>query len=55
VPLYKTIANINIDGIALFDNFKSIIGVGAEFSTLTDFLDDVAHSRHIIFKFRLFT
>lgn len=34
VPLYKTIANINIDGIAVFDRFKSIIGIGAEYSTL---------------------
>ena len=47
VPLYKTIANINIDGIALFDNFKSIIGVGAEFSLLTDFLDDVALENNV--------
>ena len=42
MPLYKTVANINIDGVALFDNFKSIIGVGAEYSTLTDFLNEVA-------------
>jgi hypothetical protein len=43
-PLYKTIANINIDGLAFIDNFTSIIAVGAEFSSLeniTDtFLDD---------------
>ncbi len=34
VPLYKTIANINIDGIAFFRDFQSIIGVGSEYSTL---------------------
>ena len=34
-PLYKTIADINIDGIALFDEFKSIIGIGSEYSTLS--------------------
>jgi hypothetical protein len=38
VPLYKTIANVNIDGIALFDTFKSIIGVGKEYSDLEDVL-----------------
>ncbi|MCK9408244.1 MAG: M20/M25/M40 family metallo-hydrolase [Bacteriovoracaceae bacterium] len=34
VPLHKTIANINIDGISLFENIHSVIGVGAELSTL---------------------
>lgn len=38
VPLHKTIANINIDGIASFDKFKSIVGIGKEYSTLEDFL-----------------
>jgi len=38
VPLYKTIANINIDGIAFFRDFQSLVGVGSEFSTLKDFL-----------------
>lgn len=33
-PLYKTIANVNIDGIAFFRDFRSIIGVGSEFSSL---------------------
>jgi len=33
-PLYKTIANINIDGISVFDEINDIIGVGAEFSSL---------------------
>ncbi len=42
VPLYKTVANINIDGVASFDNFKSIIGVGREFSTLSDYLNQTA-------------
>ena len=38
VPLYKTIADINIDGLAFYDKFKSVIGVGSEYSTLKDFL-----------------
>ncbi|RPI74142.1 MAG: M28 family peptidase, partial [Ignavibacteriales bacterium] len=42
VPLYKTVANINMDGIALYDNFKSIIGVGSEYSTLDNFLLEAA-------------
>ncbi len=43
VPLYKTIANLNIDGIALFDDFKSIIGVGKEYSSLGLVFDSVAN------------
>ena len=42
VPLYKTVANLNIDGISLFDSVKSIIGVGAEYSTLSTFLSKTA-------------
>ncbi|MCK9280001.1 MAG: M28 family peptidase [Melioribacteraceae bacterium] len=38
IPLYKTIANVNIDGIAAFDKFKSVVGVGSNFSTLEEFL-----------------
>lgn len=38
VPLYKTIADINLDGIALFDSLNSVVGLGKEFSTLGDFL-----------------
>ncbi len=36
VPLHKSIANVNVDGIALFDTFNDIVGVGGEFSTLSD-------------------
>jgi hypothetical protein len=38
VPLYKTIANVNIDGIAMFKDFESIVGIGTEFSTLESWL-----------------
>jgi hypothetical protein len=41
-PLYKTIANINIDGIAMFDTFNEIVGIGAELSTLESMLEDVS-------------
>ncbi len=46
-PLYKTIADINIDGIALFDEFKSIIGIGSEYSTLSEFLEQTAESNNV--------
>jgi Zn-dependent M28 family amino/carboxypeptidase len=42
-PLYKTIANINIDGIAFIDEFKSIIGIGAEYSELKNQLITTAN------------
>jgi hypothetical protein len=42
VPLYKTIANINIDGVAMFKDFQSIVGVGMEYSTLDNFLYETA-------------
>jgi len=42
VPLYKTVANINIDGIASFDRFKSVVGIGNEYSTLDKFLEKTA-------------
>ncbi len=34
MPLYKTIANVNVDGLAMFDTFNDVVGVGAELSTL---------------------
>lgn len=47
VPLYKTVANINIDGIASFDNFNSIIGIGEEYSSLSLFLKEIAMERNL--------
>ncbi len=41
VPLYKTIANINIDGAALFEEFKDIVAIGSEYSTLESDLKTV--------------
>jgi hypothetical protein len=39
VPLYQTSANINIDGLAIFDEFEDVVGVGGELSTMgTDLL-----------------
>ena len=42
VPLYKTIANINIDGIAMFKDFKSLVAVGIQYSTLDVYLKQTA-------------
>lgn len=42
VPLHKTIANINIDGIALFRDFQGIVPVGAKYSTLDENLKQTA-------------
>jgi hypothetical protein len=42
IPLYKTVAGINIDGMAMFDRFKNVIGIGAELSTLGEHLKQVA-------------
>jgi hypothetical protein len=38
-PLYKSVANINIDGVAFLDEFNSIIGVGSELSNLDNYLN----------------
>ncbi len=42
VPLHKTIAAINIDGLAILDKFKSITGIGSEHSTLDNTLRTIA-------------
>ncbi|BDQ01834.1 M28 family peptidase [Ignavibacterium sp.] len=46
-PLYKTIANVNIDGIAFFRDFESVIGVGSEYSSLKNNLSETAERYQI--------
>ncbi|MCF8241264.1 MAG: M28 family peptidase [Melioribacteraceae bacterium] len=41
-PLYKTVANINVDGVALWDNFKSIVALGENYSTIQSFVYETA-------------
>lgn len=41
-PLYRTIANINVDGLAMFDTFNDAVGIGAEYSTLGETLSEVS-------------
>lgn len=48
VPLHKTIANINIDGISLFEKIRSVIGVGAELSTLGAMLHESVQSQQLL-------
>jgi hypothetical protein len=38
-PLYKTVANLNIDGLAFIDKFKSVVLVGEELSNLREFAE----------------
>ena len=33
-PLYKTMANINIDGLAMFDTFRDVVAIGSKLSSL---------------------
>ena len=42
VPLYKTDAALNIDGIAIIDEFNTITGIGSELSTLGSLLEETA-------------
>jgi len=44
-PLYKTVAAINVDGIAAFEEFTDIVGIGAELSSLKNDLLNVAASQ----------
>ncbi len=47
VPLHKTIANINIDGLAFLDKIKSIIAIGSEYSSFDDFLIKAADLNNV--------
>jgi Zn-dependent M28 family amino/carboxypeptidase len=47
VPKYKTIANINIDGVPFIDEFNSIIGVGANYSNFRKYLQNAGQKMNI--------
>lgn len=42
VPLFRTIACLNIDGLAIIDRFNDVVGVGTEYSTLKEHLARVS-------------
>lgn len=48
VPLSKTIANINVDGLAFIDKFRSIIPIGGNYSNIGDIIKNTADSMGII-------
>ena len=43
VPLVQLVANVNVDGLAFFDDFNDLIGIGGELSTLGSTLASVCH------------
>jgi hypothetical protein len=45
VPVHRTVANVNVDGLAHVDTFEDVVGIGAEKSTLGDTLARVAARR----------
>lgn len=47
-PLHKTIANLNIDGIAFFRDFQSLIALGAEYSELGDHVKKTADKFNLV-------
>jgi hypothetical protein len=47
VPLYKTVACINIDGISFIDRVKSIVPIGAEYSSLSEIINKVAKENRL--------
>ncbi|HAB52135.1 MAG: hypothetical protein A2315_00910 [Ignavibacteria bacterium RIFOXYB2_FULL_35_12] len=42
VPLYKCIGNVNIDGLAVYDVFNSVVGIGSQYSSLLEVLNEVS-------------
>lgn len=47
-PLHKTVANINVDGLAYIDEFKSLIPIGSAFSTLDSFIESTAEQCNLV-------
>jgi Zn-dependent M28 family amino/carboxypeptidase len=44
-PVHRTVANVNVDGLAHVDTFADVVGIGAGRSTLGDTLERVAARR----------
>lgn len=44
VPLHRTVANLNVDGIAFLDTFDDVVGVGARYSTLGASVEETARA-----------
>jgi Zn-dependent M28 family amino/carboxypeptidase len=50
VPLAKTAADINIDGVNFFGKVSDIVPLGADRSTLSKYINDAAKERSLIVK-----
>jgi len=48
VPLHRTVANLNVDGLAHLDTFEDVVGIGAELSTLGKRLAEVARGDGLV-------
>lgn len=42
VPLHRSVANLNVDGLGIIDTFDDVVGVGSEYSTLDALLRHIA-------------
>ncbi|MDT8324065.1 MAG: M20/M25/M40 family metallo-hydrolase, partial [Bacteroidota bacterium] len=42
VPLHRSVANLNVDGLAIIDTFDDVVGIGAEYSTMDRHLQRLA-------------
>jgi Zn-dependent M28 family amino/carboxypeptidase len=47
VPASQIVANINMDGVSLFYDFKDIVALGSDHSSLIKQVDDVAQHMHL--------
>jgi Zn-dependent M28 family amino/carboxypeptidase len=47
VPASQIVANINMDGVSLFYEFKDIVALGSDYSSLNQYVDDVAEHLHL--------
>lgn len=47
VPLFKTVADVNVDGLAFIDNFKSVVCAGCELSELGNILKKTLKSHNL--------
>lgn len=50
VPLRNTVADINLDGVNIFGKVRDFIALGAERSTIADFIDASAKERNFVIK-----
>lgn len=47
LPLYKSIANINVDGLAMFGDFYEVTAIGADFSNIEVFIQNALENAEV--------